>query len=287
MQAPCGAPPAEGQPILQRAAGALRLQVQLRDGRSVLRSLYQQAPCRTLMPDTDPGAPFEAVLVNTSGGLVGGDRLDSEIGIGPQAAATLTSQAAEKLYRSTGADTRVETRLSAGAGAWAEWLPQETILFDGARLRRRLSVTLAPDARLLAAEIVLFGRAAHGESFTHGFLHDSWAIHRNDRLAWTDAIRLEGDIAAERSRAFGFGRTAGYATLLHAGPAAASFLPVARDIAASVPAEGGATLVNGLLLLRFLADDAARLRQAVVIAAGGLRAAIAGLPETLPRVWQV
>ncbi|MEI9982875.1 MAG: urease accessory protein UreD [Aliidongia sp.] len=282
MQAPCSTPPA-----LQRAAGALRLQTQVRDGRSVLRSLYQQAPCRALMPDTDPGAPFEAVLVNTSGGLVGGDRLDSEIEIGPGAAAILTSQAAEKLYRSTGAETRVETRLSVGAGAWAEWLPQETILFDGARLRRRLVATLAPDARLLAAEIVLFGRAAHGESFTRGFLHDSWAIRRGDRLAWTDAIRLEGDIAAERSRAFGFGRAAGYATLLHAGPAAASFLPVARDIAASAPAEGGATLVNGLLLLRFLADDPAQLRQAVVIAAGGLRAAIAGLPRALPRVWQV
>ena len=286
MQAPCSPLKAESQK-LQRAAGALRLQVGLRDGRSVLRSLYQQAPCRALMPDRAPEGPFEAVLVNSSGGLVGGDKLAFEIDIAPNTAASLVSQAAEKVYRSSGADTLVETRLSAGAGAWLEWLPQETILFDGARLRRKLVATLDPAARLLAAELVLFGRAAHGESFTRGVLHDSWAIRSGGRLAWTDAILLEGDIAAERARPFGFGRAAGYATLLHAGPQAASFLPVAREIAEAAPADGGATLVNGLLLLRFLAEDGARLRQSVVQAAGRLRNAIAGLPETLPRVWQV
>ncbi len=283
MQAPCS----PVIPTLQRAAGALRLQVGLRDGQSVLRRLYQQAPCRALMPDRAPGDPFEAVLVNSSGGLVGGDSLAIEIGIAPEARASLVSQAAEKVYRSAGEETLVETRLSAGAGAWLEWLPQETILFDGARLRRKLVATLDPMARLLAAEMVLFGRSARGESFTHGLLHDSWAIRIGSRLAWTDAIRLEGDIAAARTRPFGFGRAAGYATLLHAGPQAASFLPVAREIAASVPAEGGATLVNGLLLLRFLAEDAACLRHSVVQAAGALRQAIAGLPTTLPRVWQV
>jgi len=252
-----------------------------------LRSLYQQAPCRALMPDRAPDGPFEAVLVNSSGGLVGGDRLEFEIGIAPETAASLASQAAEKVYRSSGADTAVETRLAAGAGAWLEWLPQETILFDGARLRRKLVATLDPAARLLAVETVLFGRAARGESFTGGLLHDSWAIRIGDRLAWADAIRLDGDIAAARTRPFGFGRAAGYATLLHAGPQAASFLPVAREIAEAAPAEGGATMVNGLLLLRFLAEDAAVLRRAVVQAAGALRSAIAGLPETLPRVWQV
>ena len=281
MQAPCSPLQADSQK-LQRAVGALRLQVGLRDGRSVLRSLYQQAPCRALMPDRLPEGPFEAVLVNSSGGLVGGDRLGFEIAVEPNTAASLVSQAAEKVYRSSGADTLVETRLSAGAGAWLEWLPQETILFDGARLRRKLVATLDPAARLLAAELVLFGRAAHGESFSRGFLHDSWAIRSGSRLAWTDAIRLEGDIAAERARPFGFGRAAGYATLLYAGPQAASFLPVAREVA-----EGGATLVNGLLLLRFLAEDGASLRRAVVQAAGRLRNEIAGLQETLPRVWQV
>jgi len=283
MQASCSPPPIEPQPVLQRANGALRLQIQAKGGRNALHTLYQQAPCRALMPDAEPGAPLEAVLVNSSGGLVGGDRLDIEVAVGPGAWATLTSQAAEKLYRSTGEEARVETRLSVGAGAWAEWLPQETILFDGARLRRRLTIDLAADARLLAAEMVVFGRAARGESFTHGFLHDSWAIRRDTRLAWADAIRLDGDIAMQRSRAFGFGNAAGYATLVHAGPAAASFLPVAREIAAAAPAEGGATLVAGLLLLRFIADDAMRLREA----AGGLRAAIAGLPARLPRVWQI
>ena len=272
---------------LQRAHGVLRLEIRHRGGRSALHSVYQQAPCRALMPTVEPGAPLEAVLVNTSGGLVGGDRIESMIAVGTDASAVLASQAAEKVYRSTGADTVVETALSIAGGAWLEWLPQETILFDGARLHRRLSIDLAPTARLLAAETVIFGRIARGERFSRGFLHDSWALRRAGRLAWADAIRLDGDVEALRTRAFGFGQAAGYATLLHAGPAAASFLPLAREIVASAPAEGGATLVSGLLLLRFIAEDAARLRSAVAAAACRLRAEIAGLPAQLPRVWQI
>ena len=329
------APPISAAGSLQRAHGVLRLEIRQRDGRSVLQSVYQQAPCRALMPAVEPGAPFEAVLVNTSGGLVGGDRIESVIAIGADASAVLAGQAAEKVYRSTGADTVVETSLSVAGGAWLEWLPQETILFDGARLRRRLSIDLAPTARLLAAETVIFGRSARGERFSRGFVHDSWAIRRNGRLAWMDAVRLDGDVEAlrtrafgfgraargerfsrgflhdswairragrlvwmdamrldgdveaQRTRAFGFGRAAGYATLLHTGPEAASFLPLAREIVASAPAEGGATLVSGLLLLRFIAEDAARLRSAVAAAVCRLRAEIAGLPAKLPRVWQI
>ena len=275
------------QEPLQRAHGVLRLEIRQKDGRTALHSVYQQAPCRALMPAVEPGAPLEAVLVNTSGGLVGGDRIESTIAIGPDASAVLAGQAAEKVYRSTGADTEVRTALSVAGGAWLEWLPQETILFDGARLHRLLSIDLAPEARLLAAETVIFGRSARGERFSRGFLHDSWAIRRNGRLAWMDAVRLDGDVEALRSRAFGFGRAAGYATLLHAGPAAASFLPLAREIVAAAPAEGGATLVSGLLLLRFIAEDAARLRSAVAGAVCRLRAEIAGLPASLPRVWQI
>jgi urease accessory protein len=281
------APPISAAGSLQRAHGVLRLKIRQRDGRSVLQSVYQQAPCRALMPSVEPGAPFEAVLVNTSGGLVGGDRIESAIAIGADASAVLAGQAAEKVYRSTGADTVVETSLSVADGGWLEWLPQETILFDGARLRRRLSIDLAPAARLLAAETVVFGRAARGERFSRGFLHDSWAICRAGRLAWMDAVRLDGDVETQRTRAFGFGRAAGYATLLHAGPEAASFLPLAREIVASAPAEGGATMVSGLLLLRFIAEDAARLRSAVAAAVCRLRAEIAGLPAKLPRVWQI
>lgn len=272
---------------LQRAHGVLRLAIQAKGGRSALHDLYQQAPCRALMPDVAPGAPLEAVLVNTSGGLVGGDRIDTAITLGPGAAAVLAGQAAEKVYRSTGDDTSVATTLTIADGAWLEWLPQETILFDGARLRRRLTIDLAQEARLLAVETTIFGRIARGERFTQGFLHDSWAIRRAGRLVWMDAIRLDGDVAAQRQRAFGFGQAAGYATLIHAGPAAASFLPLAREIVAAAPAEGGATVVAGLLLLRFLAEDAARLRGTVAGALCRLRAEIAGLPALLPRVWQV
>jgi urease accessory protein len=122
-------------------------------------SLDQRAPMRALFPMPKPGDPPLAALVNTGGGLVGGDKITQAIQIsdGP---ATATIAAAEKVYRPLGLAARVETRLALESGGLLERLPQETILFDGARLDRRLTIALVPGARLLAAEMLVFGRAA-------------------------------------------------------------------------------------------------------------------------------
>ena len=273
-------------PPLERADGAVRLRLGLRDGRTRIETLYQRSPARILFPDVPADQPAQAVLVNTAGGIVGGDLLSTEIEAGPGTVATVTTQAAEKIYRALDVAARLVTKIEVAADAWFEWLPQETILFDGARLHRRLDFALGRGASLLAAETVLFGRAARGEQMRHGQLLDSWAVKCEGRLIWADRLRLAGDLRAVLDRPFGFNGAVGMSTLLHAGPQAASFLPRAREIAAAQPAEGGASLVNGILLIRFLDRDGAKLRESAATAAMALRHEIAGLSPTPPRVWR-
>ncbi len=164
----------------------------------------------------DPGVPL-AVLVTTSGGLVGGDVLDVAVSAGPGAKALVTTQAAEKVYRSEGAPCEIGVRLDAGPESWLEWLPNETIVFDAARLRRRTSVSLAEDARLLAGEILVLGRRARGERFTAGLIHDAWEIRTRGRLVWTDAFRLEDDLVAAQASPAGLAGAAAVATIVCAG----------------------------------------------------------------------
>jgi urease accessory protein len=272
---------------LERVAGAARLVCVQRGAGTAIEDLYQKAPCRLLFPDAEADDPFTAVLLTTSGGLTGGDRLDIEIGVGRSAAATMTTQAAEKIYRSMGDDCTVRIRLNIGSDAWAEWLMQETILFDGARLSRRTEADVAASGRLLAVESLVFGRGAMGESFDRGRLHDDWRIRREGKLVWADAVKLEGDVAAERHKPFGLGNAAGCATLIYVGPDAAHHLASARDTLAQTEARGGASSFDGLLIVRLLADDAAHLRGAVAHCVKRLRATIAGLPERMPTVWSV
>jgi len=271
----------------QRADGAAALSIDCDSGVSRLRDLYQRAPCRLLFPDVEPGEPLQAVLLTTTGGLTGGDRTQVEFHVGAQARATLTTQAAEKLYRALPGSPPVEcaVALTAGANSWSEWLAQETILFNGAGLRRSFSADLAADARMLAVESILFGRHAMGEELRTGALHDAWRIRRAGRLVWADALRLDGDILLQRRAPFAFGTAVGCATLVYAGPDAGELIEPVRDLLGDAAEEAGATLLDGLLIIRMLAADAPRLRRRVMEVAGLIRHSAAGLSHDLPRVW--
>ena len=276
------APSPDARPLLalERGDGAAEI-VFAQDG---LARLYQRTPCRVLFPTPEPDDIPVAALLTTSGGLAGGDRLSIAAAVEEGARAVVATAAAEKVYRSPSADTRVAVSLRAERRAWLEWLPQEAILFDGARLVRSLSLDIAPSARLLAAETFVFGRIARGERFACGFLHETWRVRRGGTLVWADALRLADDVAAMRARAAGFGGADAFATALYVGEDAASLLETARDLAASDVCRGGATVVNGLLLARFL-GKAAGVRAAVMRYVAGLRQKAAGLPPRLPRLW--
>ena len=275
-------------PRLERSDGALTLRLgRDRQGATRVVDLYQRDPCRALFPRGEAGDAFQAVLLTTSGGLAGGDRIATELAVGKKAAALVTTQAAEKIYRSRGETTSLSVRISVADRAWLEWLPQETILFDGARFRRETEIALAPEARLLAAEIVVFGRTARGERIATGTFLDRWRIERDGRLIWADGLTLTNDPAAALAHPAGFAGAIAVATVIYAGPDAALHLAAARDAlaAASAATRCGATVVNGLLLARFLGSDAQVLRNDLARLWCSLRQRAGNLPPRLPRTW--
>src|SRR5437762_6446132 len=203
---------AAARPRLQRASGESRVSFAVRDGKTRLADLYQRDPCRVLFPEPELGEPPQAVLVTTSGGVTDGDSLTMSIKVEAGAAALATTQAAEKIYRAAkgGGHCAVDITVAVGEGAALDWLPQETIVFEGARLKRRTVADIAPGGSLLACEMVVLGRAASGERFTAGLLLDSWSVRRAGKLVWTDTLRVEGETPAGA----GFGTANALATVI-------------------------------------------------------------------------
>lgn len=267
------------QPSHQRSRGRLELDYHLHEGRTVLGGLYQSPPMRALFPDPEADEAPICALVNTAGGLAGGDKVEIALSLGAGARASFSTPAAEKIYRSLGPATEISVTLEAGPGAVFEWIPQETILFEGARLERRLNADIAEDATLLMAEALVFGRAARGETWRRGALQDSWRIRRGGKLLWADGLSLGEDIAADFADPFGFANAEALGSLVLAGPMAT---PDLRD---ALREDGAlASLVRpGLLVTRWL-GGAVEVREGLGAAICRLRPAL-GLPARLPRLW--
>jgi len=273
-------------PRLQRADGALTLALACdAAGATRIEDLYQRDPCRALFPTAEPGDAFQAVMLTTSGGLAGGDRIAANIVAGAGTRALVTTQAAEKVYRARAENTAFSAEITVGAGAWLEWLPQETILFDGARFRRETRIDLAGDAQLLAAEIVVFGRAARGERLAAGHYLDRWRVSLDGRLVWRDAVGWDDDPAAAIAHPAGFAGAGAMATVVYAGASAPQHLASARSALATARGRAAATVVNGLLVARFLADRAQILRSDLAQLWCTLRQEAGNLPPVLPRTW--
>ncbi len=272
---------------LERCNGAAELSfaAMAAGAKSYVRHLYQRTPCRALFPRGEKDDLLTAVLLTTSGGLTGGDEVSLAVEALAAARATVTTQAAEKIYRALEGEVRIDVRLAAGASTWLEWLPQETILFDGARLARRIELTVAPGGRLLAGEMLVFGRTARGERFRRGRLHDGWRVRYGARLAWADGLHLGGNVAELIDHPAGFDGAVAAATLVYAGDDAGSWLEAARDALAEAGTRAAATVVNGVLLARIIGRDAQTVREDFRHLAVSLRAAIAGLPARMPSVW--
>lgn len=261
-----------------RAAGEVRLEVKAGPGgRTMPARVGERGGLRVRLPRVDGMA--EAVLINTGGGMAGGDTARLRIAVGPGAALTVATQSAEKVYRSDGATTGVHVDLTLGGGSTLHWLPQETILFQGARLSRTLTADMPAGASLLIAEALVLGRLAMGETMTEGRLRDRWRIRRAGRLAFAEDLALDGPISERLARpALGGGARAAATLLLVSADAEASLDDVRAAIGDGV--EAGASAWNGLLVARYLSRDPALLRGALVRSLQVLR----GTP--MPRVWQ-
>jgi urease accessory protein len=218
------------------------------------------------------------VFVNTAGGIAGGDRFDIEISAGEGSRLAVTTAAAEKVYRAAGPAARLNIALKAEASSHLAWLPQETILFDRARVERRIDIELAESASLLLCEIVVFGRAAMGERMLSGEFVDRWRLSRGGRLVFAENIRLDGDIGEKLARpAIAKGGVAIGTALIVPGDEA--LVARIREASDGFGGEVGISCWNGFAMARFCAQDAARLRadmMAVLGRAGG---------AALPRLW--
>lgn len=277
-----------GVPSLAGVHGVAKIGYAADGGTSRLAVLDQRSPLRVLFPRPVAGDPPTAALVTTSGGLVGGDRLDVAVTVRGNAAALVIGQAAEKVYRSLGSDCLVDVALGVSAGGWLEWLPQETILFDGARLRRQTALDVAADGRALAGEMLVFGRVARGETVTHGLVRDAWSVRRDGRLVWADALHMDGDdIAYCLGAEAGFAGARACATAVYVGPDAAGHLDLARGLVARDGVRAGATVCGSVLVARWLGADPGAVRAAFEVFWTGFRAAVAELPPRLPRLWHV
>lgn len=268
-------------PLSIRAAGGVRLRFGCRGGRTHRLDVEESGGYRARFPTTYDDS-CEAVLINTGGGMAGGDAMRVRVELGEGCQAVVTSQAAEKIYRSQGPDTEVDTRLSVPAAARLAWLPQETILYSGARLKRSLTADLTGDAELIACETLFFGRSAMGEIVQRGALRDRWRLRRDGRLIFADDLRIEGDIAKQMARsAIGAGACAA-ATVLATGGSRSRDLDEIRTLLLECGGdvvESGAGLLSDLLVVRLLSRDAQALRRVLVTLLGQV------IGGALPRTW--
>lgn len=264
---------------LQRAYGRAEVGFSVRDGRTVLKRLYQEGQAKIRLPKVHgTDEPF-AVFINTAGGVTGGDRLVLAADWAPAAKATVTGQAAERIYKSSAGPGTIDIRLTVGAGADAAWLPQETILFNGSRLNRRTDVQMSGDGRLLMVEMLVFGRTAMGETVRDCALADHWRIRRDGRLVFADSVRLRGDASAILARPAIGANAVAVATLLLAAPDAERHLDRLRATLDNAASEAGASAFDGILVARLLSPSARVLRADLVRILESFRG------RALPRPW--
>jgi urease accessory protein len=261
-----------------RAVGRVAFTVMAGPGGSRRGRVLEAGSLRVRFPNGNAQAALDAVTVNTAGGMTGGDRFDIDIGVGNAASLTVTTAAAEKIYRSLGPDTAIDVKLAVGAGGMLKWLPQETILFDQMRLRRSIDISLARDAKLLLAEATVFGRSAMGETVAEGLLFDRRRIRVDGALVFAECNRLEGKIAERLARRATAKSGVGVASVIKA-PGSEVDAEAVRAMQENFAGEVGVSAWNGLAVVRLVAPDGAALRRDL---AAVLTALDAG---PLPRLW--
>ncbi|WP_139973303.1 urease accessory protein UreD [Ochrobactrum sp. CGA5] len=264
----------------QRVNGLGRLSIHYKDGRSRISRLYQEGAAKIRMPHVG-GDPLEAILINTSGGLTGGDRLQWDVELGENASAVITTQACERIYRSGGGEARIATRLKAATGTHLAWLPQETILFNQSVLSRTLDIELEEGAEILVVEATIFGRLAMGERVDEAKFSDRWRVRLGGRLVHAEEFRLGPGVGAElQARPVTNGAFAVASVLLISGDAG-KHLDAARQITGE---EGGASFwqvgAASKLMVRLYAEDGYTLRRRL----GPLLVLLNG-KAGLPKVW--
>ena len=261
---------------MQRSRGAASVRL----GPRGLLDLAQSGSAKAMLPRMTAGLP-EIVFLNTAGGLASGDRLDYRVGLTPGTRALATTQTAERAYRAKDAPARVTLHLTVGEGGWLDWLPQETILYDGARLRRETTVDLAPGAGCLLLEPIVLGRIAMGETIRHLHLSDRRIVRQDGRVIHHDALALDDAALSRLHQPAMLGEARAMASLALIAPHGPDLLEPARAALDEAGVTAAASAPPGRLVVRLLARDGWPLRRQIMRLLRVLR------PDPLPRIWQV
>ena len=270
---------------LQRADGSGRIVLSGCESGTRITDIFQRSPVRIMFPRTGHGTLEEAVFINTAGGIAGGDRLECSVTALAGASMTVTTQAAEKVYRALNEAAHITTRLEAREAAKLAWIPQETIVFNWARLRRKTEVELFSGAELLALEWLVLGRAAHGEEVVGGHITDSWRVRKDGRLIWADSFRITDETFPHLHREALLSNCKAVATLIYYGAGHDRRLEFLRGIAASLDCHCAATSVGGLIIVRFAAEAARDLRLALRSLLEHFGRELGPGPVRVPKMW--
>jgi urease accessory protein len=259
-----------------RARGSVTFDVHQVEGVTRRRHLHESGSLRVRFPSPEAEG-LSAVFINTAGGVAGGDHFEIDITAREGSRIAVTTAAAEKVYRAEGPAAQLNIVLKAAAGSHLSWLPQDTILFDGARLSRRIDIDLVESASLSLCEIVVFGRTAMGERMLHGELVDRWRLRRGGRLVFAETMRLDGNIGEKLSKAAVANGGVAVGTALMV-PGDEALVERVREMSGSFGGEVGISTWNGFAMARFCAQDAARLRADMI-------AVLRATGSVLPRLW--
>jgi urease accessory protein len=270
---------------LQRADGCGRLVLSRSENGTRIDDIYERFPVRIMFPRMGNRAVEEAVLINTAGGIAGGDLLECSVTACPGASIAVTSQAAEKVYRALYEPARIATRLKAFESAKLAWLPQETIVFNWARLDRTTEIELFSGTELLALEWLVLGRAAHGELVVGGHITDSWRVKKDGQLIWADAFRITDETFPHLHRKALVSNCKAIATLIYFGPNLDKRLELLREIIPSLGCNCGVTLVAGLIVVRFAANESSDLKLALRSLLLQFGPELGSGPFQVPKMW--
>lgn len=271
--------------VLQRAAGSGWIVIRGSEEGNRIVDVFQKSPIRILFPSVQGDAVQEAVFVNTAGGVAGGDRLECSVTALADAAIGITSQAAEKVYRALDEPARIATMLKVFKGAQLAWLPQETIIFNHARLRRQTDIDLSSGAELLALEWLVLGRTAHGEEMVGGYVSDGWRVKKDGRLVWADTFRVTDEVFPHVHRKALLSNCKALGTLIYFGPSLDVRLEFLRDIVPRLECHCAATSIAGLIVVRFAAMMPFDLRLALRSFLQQFRKELCDGPFRVPKMW--
>jgi urease accessory protein len=281
--------PAQTLDIHSPWRGSLAIEIQRRAGRSVVAHVEHRGPLRVQRAfQPEPGGPCHVYLLHPPGGLASQDELRIDAAVSPCAAGLFTAPSAQKVYRSSGRTSVQRIRLSAADESRLEWLPPETIVFDGARTELSLEVELAPTARFLGAEVLCLGRPASGERFARGHLVQRISIVRDGRPLFLDRLVLDAGSALATAPFGAAGHTA-LGTLVCTEPTETSaerLVATLREHVVCHPGEQlGITALRGVILCRFMGETAERAHAVLRAAWAVLRPPVLGSPPVFPRIW--